>query len=296
MPITYPQELPGPEKAPQTITDHRRSEKALFAPTFELGSTDMVSAMDVEFFFNADQAEAFDAYWSNVLDEGAFWFQASWPNVFADLNIYRFQGPLQWNHEGNSAFRVRGKVEMRGTSLAPDYFSVSRWHPVTVGFTRPTVAVVSEASGSECRAQSLSSRSRGKWWIEFVINNGPAAGDFDVAFGFAPDYDSVTGQLRYTSGAGTAAAGGDAPPPGFADGQRNGFAVDPALGRAWLWSGGSFVGGGDPVANTLPTLTFTPGPVRFFVKTDNDAATHQIELISGAGQILTRPQGFYPGF
>jgi hypothetical protein len=67
-----------------------------------------------------------------------------------------------------------------------------------------------------------------------------------------------------------------------------GFAYDPANGKLWIATNNTWIGGGDPVANTSPTLTGVPaGAVPFVVNGTAGTITSLINFGQGGQSGLT---------
>lgn len=113
---TYPLTLPAPSKVGWQVKDRARSSglpgKALYAAA----ERDFSGTVEVEFFLNAAQAAEWYAWWAADLNEGGYWFNASWPKLSAGLGVYRIKEPPAFSHLYNGAYTVTCAVQVRGRS------------------------------------------------------------------------------------------------------------------------------------------------------------------------------------
>ena len=114
---SYPESLPGPSrlghkpKPRNFVTD-------LEGPAAYLNrERDQVGTIEVEFFFTAEQAAVFYAWWRDELLYGGMSFNCSWPAIRSGPMVVQFLAEPVFEHVYQGAHRVSSSVAVRGNSL-----------------------------------------------------------------------------------------------------------------------------------------------------------------------------------
>lgn len=115
---SYPESLPGPSrlghkpKPRNFVTD-------LEGPAAYLNrERDQVGTIEVEFFFTAEQAAVFYAWWRDELEYGGMAFNCTWPAIRPGAMVAQFLAEPIFEHVYQGAHRISGVVSVRGPSLA----------------------------------------------------------------------------------------------------------------------------------------------------------------------------------
>lgn len=119
--VLYPSELPGPQRADIQSVERRRMTPADVPYEANARQTDMLAIQQIVFPpFTEDQAEAFNHWWSDILDNGGNWFAAKWalPDGWA-YAVRRFLETPKWEFLGRGRWRVSASMELRGRGELP---------------------------------------------------------------------------------------------------------------------------------------------------------------------------------
>lgn len=153
----------------------------------------------------------------------------------------------------------------------------------TQGFTTPSYFEITTSGGSTTMVSLV-----GAGQATTGTADGVFVGSFSKSFGLGYATNAASWYLTGATNANGAATN-------LVDGTW-GFAVDPANGKAWVRNtSGSWIGGGDPAAGTLPTFTWTSDGLPWFpVMSFYNIATTFVGILN-AGQrsyAFTAPSGF----
>lgn len=118
MAVDYPAGLPLPSRSVQTPKDRVSRTGTLGPDSYATRERDYAGTIDFEIFMNATQLAIFHSWWKTDLLEGGAWFNANWPALRAGPIVAQFQGSLSFRHVYYGAWRVSGKVQIRGASQA----------------------------------------------------------------------------------------------------------------------------------------------------------------------------------
>jgi len=115
----YPSGLPRPTKAFHRPKDRVMASDLPGKATYSQRERDYAGTVDVEFFFTAEQAAAFFAWWRDDLLYGGKLFSAVWPALRPGPLVYQFASNVTHRHVYLGAYRVSATVEIRGASELP---------------------------------------------------------------------------------------------------------------------------------------------------------------------------------
>jgi hypothetical protein len=161
--------------------------------------------------------------------------------------------------------------------------SVHRLIRGTMGFTTPCYFEMTTSGGNSTMLVIIGAG-------EATANpaDGTYLGSYSKSFGLGY---STTANNFYASGVTNA----NGSPTNVVDGTW-GFALDPANGKGWIKNtSGAWIGGGDPAAGTLPTMTWTSDGLAWFPAASLYNVASSFSIILNAGQrafAYTAPSGY----
>jgi hypothetical protein len=120
MALNYPSTLPNPEVSLHTPRNRVCGTDLPGFDVYALQEYDYQGAIDVEFFFTAEQSAIFWAFWKTSLMYGGRWFNCSWPALRAGGMVVQFVTQPKLVHVYNGAFRFSASVQVRGATRAVD--------------------------------------------------------------------------------------------------------------------------------------------------------------------------------
>lgn len=115
--VNYPQALPRPEVSRRQLKPRAPYSDLPGRYSFDRLSADYVSTAELQFFFSAEQAEVFHAWWKDNLRQGGYCFNCAWPNLFSGQMVCQFITEPTFTHAGFGAYRVSVTAQVRGASL-----------------------------------------------------------------------------------------------------------------------------------------------------------------------------------
>lgn len=118
--IEYPPTLPEPSVADIQSAERRQLSTGIGPQDARAMQRDRQAFQNVTWTFSPQQAEAFQAWYDDVLLEGGAWFGAKWPLPQGWVMAMRkFIGAPAWSHIPVDFWRVTAKCELRGTGALP---------------------------------------------------------------------------------------------------------------------------------------------------------------------------------
>jgi hypothetical protein len=116
--LEYPSTLRAPTAAPLARTERRLLDEIPGPRDGRVTQRDRLSGQDLEFIFTYAELEIWSAWLETIFEAGA-WFSARWAQPEGGVGIRRFIGvPSYPVYVANVGFRVQGRVEIRGASVA----------------------------------------------------------------------------------------------------------------------------------------------------------------------------------
>jgi hypothetical protein len=125
--IDYPATLPRPTRASHASKDRASASDLPGLLAAVSRERDYCGTMDVAFFFTAEQAAIFYTFWRDTLYRGGAWFNANWPALRPGTLVCQFLVEPVFSHVYMGAFKVTGKVQVRGVSEAVVGPSTPTW-------------------------------------------------------------------------------------------------------------------------------------------------------------------------
>lgn len=115
---TYPTELPNPTKASHTPKVRNFATDLEGPADYVNRERDFTRTIAVEFFFTAEQAAIFYAWWRDDLLFGGAWFNCNWPSLRPGPMVAQFITEPDFDHVYNGAHRISLLTQIRGASAA----------------------------------------------------------------------------------------------------------------------------------------------------------------------------------
>ena len=147
---TYPSELPNPTKASHTPKVRNFATDLEGPASYANRERDFTRTIAVEFFFTAEQAAIFYAWWRDDLLYGGKWFNCSWPSLTAGSTVAQLLGEPSFDHVYNGAHRIALLVQVRGATLP---ISAGSAPQVFTSFFGENLAPAAAVSGSPVAAR-----------------------------------------------------------------------------------------------------------------------------------------------
>jgi hypothetical protein len=158
--MDYPVTLPNPEVSGHVPKVRTRSTDLPGLDQYSQFEYDYSGAIDVEFFFNAEQSAIFWSFWKTSLIYGGRWFNCAWPALRPGPMVVQFISQPKLTHVYSGSYRVAATVQVRGASLSVhpfigplDNYTLNLWGAYSVdrllsSYTGPSVKARDFSNGA----------------------------------------------------------------------------------------------------------------------------------------------------